>query len=307
MFQQCVQQRVNEVTAGLAVKQQGTGIPSNGKTKVTRTTGLKVIAKNKTPTKQKYNLSETIKSPSDTTLYAPALNMTPQVRQKHNMTYKPGEHVQHNEALVNQISDFVQSVWIETKRRDSPEVVRQLEPPMKAQWANEPEPSISGTQPGEDPSTQARGITEEHVIQAEQYKVVIRKPEGGFDIICNPNMNMAISNVNNSQTLVVAGNVVDTIQYLPPNQMSPHAEDDEFFHLTCHIDNVMRNKIERGDYVELEKLLPKGKGISQRFSEGKLHAAGEQRRLFFLGTCRERKNWFSLQMGTSIPHLCCYI
>ena len=34
--------------------------------------------------------------------------------------------------------------------------------------------------------------------------------------------------------------------------------DDEFFHLTCHIDKAMHDKIEKGDYVDLEKLLPKG-------------------------------------------------
>ena len=34
-------------------------------------------------------------------------------------------------------------------------------------------------------------------------------------------------------------------------------EDDEFFHTTCHIDNVIRQKIKRGEFVELEKLLQK--------------------------------------------------
>ena len=33
--------------------------------------------------------------------------------------------------------------------------------------------------------------------------------------------------------------------------------DDDFFHLTCHIDNNLREKIERGDYVDLDKLIPR--------------------------------------------------
>ena len=33
--------------------------------------------------------------------------------------------------------------------------------------------------------------------------------------------------------------------------------DDEFFHVTCHVDSAIRAKIERGDFVDLEKLLPK--------------------------------------------------
>ena len=32
--------------------------------------------------------------------------------------------------------------------------------------------------------------------------------------------------------------------------------DDELFHLTCHIDRALQEKNERGDYVDLKKLLP---------------------------------------------------
>ena len=33
--------------------------------------------------------------------------------------------------------------------------------------------------------------------------------------------------------------------------------DDDFFHMTCHTDPVMRSKIELGKYIDLDKLLPK--------------------------------------------------
>ena len=36
-------------------------------------------------------------------------------------------------------------------------------------------------------------------------------------------------------------------------------DDDEFFHVTCHIDPNMRLKIARGEFIELEKLLPRDK------------------------------------------------
>ena len=36
-------------------------------------------------------------------------------------------------------------------------------------------------------------------------------------------------------------------------------EDDEFFHLTCHVEASMKQKIERGEFIELDKLLPKVK------------------------------------------------
>ena len=34
-------------------------------------------------------------------------------------------------------------------------------------------------------------------------------------------------------------------------------DDDEFFHVTCHIEESLRSKIARGEFVDLEKLLPK--------------------------------------------------
>ena len=35
--------------------------------------------------------------------------------------------------------------------------------------------------------------------------------------------------------------------------------DDNFFHVTCHIDSNLKAKIQNGEFVDLEKLLPKGK------------------------------------------------
>ena len=34
-------------------------------------------------------------------------------------------------------------------------------------------------------------------------------------------------------------------------------DDDEFFHLTCHVDNQLKQKIDQGLFVDLERLLPK--------------------------------------------------
>ena len=41
--------------------------------------------------------------------------------------------------------------------------------------------------------------------------------------------------------------------------------DDDFFHLICHVDPALKTKIENGEYVDLDKLLPRDRG----FSEGK--------------------------------------
>ena len=35
--------------------------------------------------------------------------------------------------------------------------------------------------------------------------------------------------------------------------------DDDYFHLTCHVDKNLKSRIELGEFIELEKLLPKHK------------------------------------------------
>ena len=45
--------------------------------------------------------------------------------------------------------------------------------------------------------------------------------------------------------------------------------DDDFFHLTCHIEPSLIHKIENGEFVELEKLLPKER-LGGKTEEGRL-------------------------------------
>ena len=45
--------------------------------------------------------------------------------------------------------------------------------------------------------------------------------------------------------------------------------DDDFFHLTCHIEPSLIHKIKKGEFIELEKLLPKDK-LNNKNEENKL-------------------------------------
>ena len=36
--------------------------------------------------------------------------------------------------------------------------------------------------------------------------------------------------------------------------------DDDFFHISCHVDSNLKCKIEKGEFVDLEKLLPRDRG-----------------------------------------------
>ena len=80
-----------------------------------------------------------------------------------------------------------------------------------------------------------------------------------------------------SQDRIIADNGIsgsgDAIQrgMVPPNVsgIQQGITDDEFFHLTCHVDANLKLKIQRGEFVELEKLLNKDKfrnsgGFGQR-------------------------------------------
>ena len=48
-------------------------------------------------------------------------------------------------------------------------------------------------------------------------------------------------------------------------------QDDEFFHVTSQIDSALRTKIERGEFIELERLLPKERNLGGRNEEINRH------------------------------------
>ena len=62
------------------------------------------------------------------------------------------------------------------------------------------------------------------IIQAEQFKAQLTPPPGA----------------------------IQSIQSVVDND-----NDDDFFHVSCHIDDALKEKIERGEFVDLEHLLPK--------------------------------------------------
>ena len=87
------------------------------------------------------------------------------------------------------------------------------------------------------------------IIQAEKFKVTVEKPSPGMTVVP-----FDISVIENNQKqkqhnvspVLLAHNVVGT-----------GLSDDDFFHQTCHIDSNLRSKISKGEFVDLDKLLPK--------------------------------------------------
>ena len=158
----------------------------------------KIVDKN-----NKAQAPDVMKSPSDSTLYTPAL-----------------KKVAVNQSVIEKISDFVQSIRAETSREDTTRRPIGLRPGV-----DEPE----GLE-------QARIKAKDTIAQAERFKAKVNDPKGEM-------VDGASENFNNLSV-----------------------SDDDFFHLSCHMETALRQKIEAGEYVDLEKLLPRDR--TKRLTNG---------------------------------------
>ena len=73
------------------------------------------------------------------------------------------------------------------------------------------------------------------ILDAERFKASVEKPKGkSRQINCNFDLDKL-------------------------KRLITQSEDDEFFHRTCHVDETLKAKIEKGAFVDLQKLLPKNR------------------------------------------------
>ena len=104
----------------------------------------------------------------------------------------------------------------------------------KDDCAEEEEPCTSRDIEPDAAYKAAKERAEKAVLEAEKYKALIAEPPGE----CMPNF----GNLGVVRTDIGGG-----------------LSDNNFFHLTCHIDENLVAKIEKGEYVDLDKLLSKDK------------------------------------------------
>ena len=149
-----------------------------------------------------------IKSPSDTTIYAPGLLKSPAKNTERDI-------------MIDKISNFVEEMWLQNEGKTG---TRSRESDVSD---NVPK---TGEEPNDPASTSdARALASKLVLEAEQYKANVEQPQG-------------MSNQN-----------------VPVGKMGTQLTDNDFFHLVCHVDANMRQKIKKGQFVDLEKLLPHDK------------------------------------------------
>ena len=184
--------------------------------------------------KNRVNNAPLIKSPPDTTVYIPALQ-----RQFHKVNLN--SNLESDSAINPQVSEFVGMLRREADIRDEA---------VAGGSGNEHDNNagsaiISSMQ-------EARARADRAIVEAEQRAVVIETPPGL--------LTDSIPNINN---VPLASNEGQRLTNSAPN-MGEGLSDDDFFHLTCHIEPSLIHKIESGEFVELEKLLPKERGSFSR-------------------------------------------
>ena len=168
------------------------------------------------------NPMELLKSPSDTTIYAPGLMKSP-------------IGVSEKEIAMNKIANFVEEMRITHERTTNETAASTVTSPKQRRESvpiPEAEPSTSDGR-GRDQRNfemsdmskeEAKELAKQIVVEAEQFKASIEKPQGKQDMFEQPSLT-----------------------------------DDNFFHLICHVDSGLRSKIVKGEYIDLEKLLPQDK------------------------------------------------
>ena len=166
----------------------------------------------KTP--QKGDNYQITKSPSDTTIYAPAIGKSP--------IKGVNSRAQMGKDYIVNIANFVEHMRIQQNLKDQDtatangEAVREFEVQL-----------VAGTSvkqsSNRDKRQEMRNDADRMIREAELFSASVEHPKGRQN---------------------------------PQNSLDFRLLNDEFFHLTCHIDPMMMDKIKKGQYVDLDKLLP---------------------------------------------------
>ena len=222
----------------------------------TKEDGSKMVNKPK-QVHNKEGKEQMIKSPSDTTIYAPAVAMTsnkqaqsPLLLNMRNLSMGVNQpNILVSREINQDVSNFVETV----RKEMTPEQVRQRSEVII---------------PGQE---SARAKVDATIIEAEKFRAKVAAPPGMLANL-NPSMGVPEPNVIDGQLnqqlgMDMEGNVA--IEQQPINrEIGSGLSDDDFFHLTSHIDPLLKQKIENGEFVDLDKLLPKDRvGGINRYSE----------------------------------------
>ena len=157
---------------------------------------------------------------------------------------------------MNKISNFVEGIRLETSHFEGSPVLKKSSTRSRDDHIEE----VAAAVDEESELNRVNMRTNELLLQAERFKAKVATPPKGI-------MNEIIPVQNRFQNPFDTKDIRD--KFVTPNGLVPlndeihwirnFDQDDEFFHVTCHVDDLTKNKIERGEFIDLEKLLPKEK------------------------------------------------
>ena len=196
-----------------------------------------------------------IKSPSETTNYTPAITKNLVPREVANRLGMNSTNLQQ-EDKADDIANFLQSMRLisdknKPQRREDSSTSQEV-----SQEKVTENPTISGTHQlqAEERRRTGRDIADELIVRAEKHKAAILPNKGKFS--------------------------EEILDHVDPNNVNHMTDDGDFLHFTCHIEPTLRAKIQRGKYVELEKLLLKPKDLRKTKEETRLELVSKQGRAF---------------------------
>ena len=196
-----------------------------------RSRSRSIARRSKSRSKGKRRFKNAIKSPSDTTLYRPALRKLVAGTVESPFNRIPTQNnVVRLEPILNTMSRFSDGQGdprrSHSRSRDDDRQHHSRERTATPRELRDPE------------EERASELAEQMVLDAEKFRATVTAPKPGMD------------NTGVSQNIDLA-KLSEIVQRITDN------DDDDYFHVTSHIDQTLKSKIEKGLFVELERLLPK--------------------------------------------------
>ena len=199
-----------------------------------------------------------VKSPSDTTLYKPALNFK-SGDVNNGVAIADSRHPEQE--MVNKISNFIAGI--------------------RVQHETEAQPGPSGLSAVNENLSTTQKRADQSVIDAGKFKASIAELPGNVSFN-NLQSNLAPImtqqhgftgqgelSLGDQQPLAMEG--VGPMAHPVNFHMSPLGKSDEdFFQPMCHMESGLRQKIENGEFVDLEKLLPRDKRSTYKPEDDRL-------------------------------------
>ena len=204
-----------------------------------------------------------IKSPSDTTLYTPAMRQIPEGMPvinsviNGNRLSSPKNQIQHpksgvEDGLANQITTFIEGIRIQGENgetslndRDGGRYEDRAAPRQNDNNRRRCETEL------DELLQEAKEKSHNMILDAERFRASVNPPSGS---VIGPAGRMMAENLD---------------------------IDDQFFHVTCHVEEGLKAKIEKGEFVDLEKLLPKTRG-TKSVNDNKLDLVYRDGQSFFV-------------------------